>query len=66
MNEHNRKNQVNKEYFKIIDTEEKAYWLGFIMADGCVYEQKPTYKFQMNLKKEYRHILEGFNKASVL
>lgn len=25
-----------KEYFLKIDSEEKAYWLGFIAADGCV------------------------------
>ena len=23
-------------YFQTIDTENKAYWLGFIYADGCV------------------------------
>lgn len=27
---------VNKDYFNEIDTEEKAYWLGFIYADGCI------------------------------
>lgn len=30
------KYQVNKNYFKVINTEEKAYWLGFIFADGCI------------------------------
>ena len=29
---------VNEDYFKTIDTEEKAYWLGFLYADGCVHE----------------------------
>lgn len=26
----------DENFFEIIDTEEKAYWLGFIYADGCV------------------------------
>lgn len=26
--------------FKDIDSSEKAYWLGFIAADGCVYKRK--------------------------
>lgn len=31
-----RKRSLQDDIFKKIDTEEKAYWLGFIMADGCV------------------------------
>lgn len=31
-----RKLKLNTEYFKSIDSEDKAYWLGFLMADGCV------------------------------
>lgn len=26
----------NKDLFEVIDTEEKAYWLGFLYADGCI------------------------------
>lgn len=31
-----RKLNLNIDYFKSIDNEEKAYWLGFLMADGCI------------------------------
>jgi intein/homing endonuclease len=31
---------VDEEYFHEIDCEKKAYWLGFLMADGYVYQQK--------------------------
>ena len=27
---------VNENFFETIDTEVKAYWLGFIAADGCI------------------------------
>lgn len=30
----NRKHNLDENYFKEIDSEEKAYWLGFIWADG--------------------------------
>ena len=28
--------KINDRYFEIIDNPNKAYWLGFIAADGCV------------------------------
>lgn len=30
------KYSYNEDYFKKIDTAEKAYWLGFLYADGCI------------------------------
>lgn len=35
-NDSKRKYALNHDYFKKIDTEEKAYWLGFLAADGYV------------------------------
>ena len=29
---------LDVDYFKTVDTPEKAYWLGFICADGCIYK----------------------------
>lgn len=31
-----RKYSLNESFFSTINSERKAYWLGFIMADGCV------------------------------
>ena len=30
----------NKHYFDNIDSAEKAYWLGFLWADGCLFNSK--------------------------
>lgn len=37
----NRKHSVNAEYFSDINTQEKAYWLGFIWADGSISKTAP-------------------------
>lgn len=46
-------------YFEIIDTADKAYWLGFIISDGAITNQIEKSKFQLELtlKKEDEHIL---------
>jgi hypothetical protein len=31
-----RRYEITEGYFKTIDSEEKAYWLGFLAADGCI------------------------------
>lgn len=38
-NTHNFKYGNYDTYFDTIDTEEKAYYLGIILADGCIYEK---------------------------
>lgn len=63
-NKGNRKHSFNDDYFEVIDTEEKAYWLGFIMADGCVYKGTgKTYRLQINLKYDDIAHLNKFQKA---
>ncbi len=36
----NQKYRHNTQAFKVIDSEEKAYWLGFLYADGSIYEPR--------------------------
>lgn len=50
--------------FDKIDTEEKAYWLGFIFADGCISDNtKCIYKnvFELSLKLSDINHLYKFN-----
>lgn len=44
----------DEDYFEIIDDEHKAYWLGFIYADGNVHKNT----FQIELKSDDRKIME--------
>lgn len=48
--------RVRKDLFKVIETEEDAYWLGFIYADGYISEKG---KFEISLNyKDYEHLLK--------
>jgi hypothetical protein len=38
---------VDEHMFDVIDTEEKAYWLGFMYADGCIYSKE--YRLELSL-----------------
>lgn len=38
----NKKYFFDTDYFNSVNTEEKAYWLGFLYADGCNFEKRNT------------------------
>jgi len=48
----------NCSIFESIDTPEKAYWLGFLAADGCVYP--PEWKVRLMLAKKDKAHVEKF------
>lgn len=60
-----KRHSVNENYFSDIDTEEKAYYLGFIYADGCIYrgDSENSMVFQINLAIKDKKILEDMNRA---
>lgn len=50
--------QFNEKFFESIDCESKAYWLGFIMADGCVsMTQHPKVQIKLHGKDE-QHLIK--------
>lgn len=53
----------NEKYFNKIDTEEKAYWLGFIAADGNLY-RRDGHKglISISVNKKDIEILNSFQK----
>ena len=55
------KYNIDEDYFKIIDTEDKAYFLGFIYADGCICKaSKKQYTFALKLAEQDKYILDTF------
>ena len=55
-----RKYTLNEDYFEKIDSEEKAYFLGLLYADGCNQPQRNTTTIM--LQERDGHILEKFYK----
>lgn len=53
-----REYELDETVFDCIDTEEKAYWLGFLYSDG--YNQENRNAISLRLQEEDREILEKF------
>jgi len=51
----------NENYFYVIDTGNKAYWLGFLYADGCVSEKALELGLQERDKNHIEKFLEELN-----
>lgn len=48
---------LNKRVFESIDTEEKAYWLGFLLTDGYVYDSNRQKQVNLCLaEKDINHL----------
>ena len=43
---------IKFDYFKSIDSIEKAYWLGFIFADGYINRAETMFRFCLSVKDE--------------
>lgn len=43
------KYSINHDYFSIIDSPQKAYFLGFIGADGCLYDKNEKQEGSQNI-----------------
>lgn len=51
---------IKSDYFSIIDSPEKAYWLGFLYTDGSVDHYGSTGRIRLQLQVKDREILEKF------
>ena len=58
---------LNTDFFKVIDTEPKAYWLGFLIADGYVYTDTRggagrSKRVELGLGEKDRYQIEKFKR----
>lgn len=61
--EANSRYSFNENFFESIDTEEKAYWLGFLIADGYITKRENSYKIGVALSSCDIGHLEKLNKS---
>lgn len=53
----------NEKYFDVIDSEEKEYFLGYIMADGNVSITKEQYSLKFHIAIQDKEIVDKFLKV---
>ena len=56
-----RKYNANYDFFETIDNEMKAYWLGFVFADGNVYRSTLTIKLSNKDKSHLKKFKENID-----
>lgn len=62
LRERTSKYSANYDIFENIDTAEKAYWLGFLAADGCNYQREHNASVIINIHQQDISHLEKFKK----
>lgn len=55
-----KKHPIDETFLDSIDSEQKAYYLGFMYADGYNGERRLKYSVKISLQSRDRHILESF------
>lgn len=48
--QYRRKYKINEDYFEVIDSHEKAYWLGVLWTDGYLYEKGYATKIDLQAR----------------
>lgn len=61
---------MDKRFFKTIDTEEKAYWLGFLYADGSVSKDLKAVTLELNIKdidhiRKFKRAINSTHKITI-
>jgi len=51
----------DRHIFDIIDNEEKAYWLGFIVADGYINQKRHTLQIKLGSQDGEKHLSKFIN-----
>lgn len=61
---------MDKRFFETIDTEEKAYWLGFLYADGSVSKDLKAVTLELNIKdidhiRKFKRAINSTHKITI-